>query len=70
LTASAAAEMLEGLRLELAGGAVTLPRCPPAWQTTLPVWGAPRGDWPLMRRVKDALDPRRLFNPGRFLDWM
>jgi FAD/FMN-containing dehydrogenase len=29
------------------------------------VWGAPRGDAWLMRRVKDSLDPRGLFNPGR-----
>jgi glycolate oxidase FAD binding subunit len=68
LTPPSVSAMLEGLRPELAGGAVTLPRCPPAWKATLPVWGAPRGDWPLMRRVKEALDPRGLFNPGRFVD--
>ena len=33
----------------------------------LPVWGRPRGDAWLMRQVKQALDPRRLFNPGRFV---
>jgi FAD/FMN-containing dehydrogenase len=32
------------------------------------VWGQPRGDLGLMRQVKDQLDPRRLFNPGRFVD--
>ena len=34
---------------------------------TLPVWGVPCADWPLMRRVKDKLDPHRLFNPGRYV---
>jgi glycolate oxidase FAD binding subunit len=48
-------------------GNVVLTRCPPAWKATLPVWGAPRGDRPLMRQVKEKLDPRNLFNPGRFV---
>jgi glycolate oxidase FAD binding subunit len=51
-----------------AGGNLILPRCPPAWKAALPVWGRPRGDAWLMRRVKEALDPRHLFNPGRFVD--
>jgi glycolate oxidase FAD binding subunit len=49
-------------------GNVVVTRCPPQWKSSLPVWGVARGDWPLMRRVKDGLDPRRLFNPGRFVD--
>lgn len=48
-------------------GHLTLPRCPVAWKRELPVWGAPRGDAWLMRRVKEQLDPRNVFNPGRFL---
>jgi glycolate oxidase FAD binding subunit len=69
LTAERAAAMLKG-RLATASAArgnliVTL--CPPAWKALLPVWGAPRGDAELMRRVKMALDPRDVFNPGRFL---
>ena len=51
-----------------ARGNVVLTRCPAAWKATLPVWGMPRGDWPLMRQVKEKMDPRRLFNPGRFVD--
>jgi glycolate oxidase FAD binding subunit len=51
-----------------AAGNLTFPRCPVAWKKALPVWGVPRGDWTLMRRVKEAFDPRGLFNPGRFLD--
>ncbi len=48
-------------------GNVVILRCPPAWKATLPVWGQPRGDAALMATVRDKLDPRRLFNPGRFL---
>jgi glycolate oxidase FAD binding subunit len=48
-------------------GNLVVLRCPPAWKQTLPVWGTPRGDFALMRAVKDKVDPRRLFNPGRFV---
>jgi glycolate oxidase FAD binding subunit len=50
-----------------ARGNLVLPRCPPEWKRSLPVWGAPRGDLGLMRKVKEQLDPRGLFNPGRFV---
>jgi glycolate oxidase FAD binding subunit len=48
-------------------GNIVLLRCPPSWKNSLPVWGAPRSDAALMRAVKEKLDPRRIFNPGRFL---
>jgi glycolate oxidase FAD binding subunit len=69
LTVDRASEMLKGL-LELAGdeGNVVLTRCPVAWKRRLPLWGQPRADTWLMRQVKERLDPRRLFNPGRFVD--
>ena len=51
-----------------AEGNVVVPRCPAAWKAALPLWGKPRGDAALMRAVIHKLDPRRLFNPGRFLD--
>jgi glycolate oxidase FAD binding subunit len=51
-----------------AKGNVILLRCPADWKRSLPVWGRPRGDLWLMRRVKDKLDPKGLFNPGRFVD--
>jgi FAD/FMN-containing dehydrogenase len=50
-----------------AQGNVVLLRCPPAWKASLPLWGRPRGDQLLMRRVRAALDPHGIFNPGRFL---
>jgi glycolate oxidase FAD binding subunit len=48
-------------------GNVVLPRCPVEWKRELPIWGRERGDLWLMRQVKDKLDPRHLFNPGRFV---
>ncbi len=70
LTPGRAAVILMGLqeRAAAAKGNVILPQCPPAWKRSLPVWGASRGDAWLMRRVKEALDPRGVFNPGRFVD--
>jgi FAD/FMN-containing dehydrogenase len=67
LTADGVSSILKGWEpaLKDADGNWTLERCPPAWKASLPVWGVPRGDWPLMRAVKRQLDPRDLFNPGR-----
>ena len=49
-------------------GNVVVPRCPPAWKAALPIWGKPRADGWLMRTIKQQLDPRGLFNPGRFVE--
>jgi glycolate oxidase FAD binding subunit len=65
LTEPSARTMLERLGCMTGGGNLVVTRCPPAWKPTLPVWGTPRGDLGLMRRVKAALDPRSKFNPGR-----
>ncbi len=51
-----------------ASGNVVLPRCPVAWKARLPIWGERRGDVVVMRKIKLALDPVGLFNPGRFLE--
>jgi glycolate oxidase FAD binding subunit len=49
-------------------GNVIVTRCRVEWKRQLPIWGKPRGDYALMRRVKQAIDPRGVFNPGRFVD--
>jgi glycolate oxidase FAD binding subunit len=69
LTLEQAQTMLTTL-LDAAGpdGNVVVLRCPTAWKRELPIWGKPRGDKWLMRRVKEAFDPRGVFNPGRFVD--
>jgi glycolate oxidase FAD binding subunit len=58
--------LLRGRASEAQGG-VVVERCPAAWKDPAFVWGPPRGDVALMRAVKDQFDPRRLFNPGRFV---
>jgi glycolate oxidase FAD binding subunit len=70
LTPERAGEMLKRVH-ELAAaacGSVVVLRCPAAWKHQLPVWGRARDDVWLMRAVKERLDPRRIFNPGRFVD--
>ncbi len=54
----------EAVRL---GGNLILPRCPTAWKARLRVWGEPEGDLAIARRVKAALDPKGVLNPGRFV---
>jgi len=69
LTLERARTMLSLLQSTAAAaqGNIVIFRCPSAWKATLPVWGTPRGDLGLMREVRDKLDPKRRFNPGRFL---
>jgi glycolate oxidase FAD binding subunit len=54
----------EAVRL---GGNLTLPRCPTEWKERLRVWGHPRGDWAMAEKIKLALDPDGVLNPGRFV---
>ena len=65
----AIAPEIDRLRLEAArlGGSLTLPRCPTAWKDRLKVWGQPRADWAMAEKVKAALDPGGVLNPGRFV---
>ena len=49
------------------GGNLTVPKCPTEWKERLRVWGHPREDWAMAERVKAALDPGGVLNPGRFV---
>jgi glycolate oxidase FAD binding subunit len=70
LTPERAAEILAAWRATAreSDGRVVVQRCPPGWKESLSVWGpAPADAW-LMHAVKQQFDPRRVFNPGRFVD--
>jgi glycolate oxidase FAD binding subunit len=48
-------------------GSVVVERCPSPWKRSVSVWDAVPDGW-LMRAVKEKFDPRRTFNPGRFVE--
>lgn len=60
---------VDRLRLEAGrlGGSVMLTRCPIQRKPSLDVWGPRRPDWAIAERVKAALDPGHVLNPGRFV---
>jgi glycolate oxidase FAD binding subunit len=68
-TLEAVALEIDRLRVEAEklGGSLTLPRCPTDWKDRLKVWGNPRPDWIIAERIKAALDPLGVLNPGRFV---
>lgn len=51
---------------ESQSGHFTLLRFPIELVKDFPPFGSERPDWAMMRKVKQALDPDYLFNPGRF----
>jgi glycolate dehydrogenase FAD-binding subunit len=48
-------------------GAVVVEAAPTAFKGKIDVWGPPRADFGLMRRLKDEMDPNHILNPGRFI---
>jgi FAD/FMN-containing dehydrogenase len=48
-------------------GALVLEQAPVELKREAGVWGDTRGDFALMRRLKDELDPKGVLNPGRFV---
>jgi glycolate oxidase FAD binding subunit len=49
-----------------AGGNLVVQRAPADLKKSLPVWGEPGSDLPLMKRIRVELDPFGVMNPGRF----
>jgi glycolate oxidase FAD binding subunit len=67
LTAEQASAILTALAMRVAegNGNVVIRRCLVEWKNLLPVWGRPGSDRDVMRTVKQTVDPRNVFNPGR-----
>jgi FAD/FMN-containing dehydrogenase len=49
------------------GGAAIVDGCGVELKHHVDVWGRPRADFALMRRLKEQFDPHGTLNPGRFL---
>lgn len=49
------------------GGTFIIERAPLELKERLGVWGPPRGEWAIMKTLKERFDPGRVFNAGRFV---
>jgi glycolate oxidase FAD binding subunit len=50
-----------------AGGSAVIELCPAALKRRMNIWGVPRGDIELMRRLKKEFDPAGILAPGRMM---
>lgn len=66
---TATAEAIGSVRGRIAalGGSLTLEAAPAAVRARVDVWGPPSGALPLMKAVKNRLDPEARLSPGRFV---
>jgi glycolate oxidase FAD binding subunit len=48
-------------------GHLIVESCPPDIKKEIDVWGEPRGNYEIMRRLKKEIDPKGILNPGRFV---
>ncbi len=48
-------------------GNLVVESSPPSIKERVDIWGKPRSDYRIMRRIKEQIDPAGTLNPGRFL---
>ncbi len=48
-------------------GHAMIPWCPTALKQHVNIWGPPRNDFVLMKKVKEVFDPQGVLSPGRFV---
>jgi glycolate oxidase subunit GlcD len=51
--------------VEQKGGHAVLEKAPDDFKKDCDVFGPPRPEWKIMHRIKDILDPKHIFSPGR-----
>jgi glycolate oxidase FAD binding subunit len=63
------ASRIDAIRREIGalGGSLVVEACPTQLKEHLDVWGDVGTSLPVMKRLKSALDPRGIMNPGRFV---
>jgi hypothetical protein len=68
LADGAATQLISDARHEIGGvgGFVLVDAAPPAVKSQLDVFGEPRSDFAIMRRLKQQFDPYGTLVPGRF----
>lgn len=59
-------ERLRALAIAL-GGWLVIEKCPAEIKGKIDVWGAPGDDFGVMRKLKQAWDPKGILSPGRFV---
>jgi FAD/FMN-containing dehydrogenase len=50
------------------GGNLVVQKAPAEMKKDLPIWGKPGSDSILMKRIKEALDPKGIMSPGRYIE--
>jgi len=64
-----AVETVNRLSKQFSGkdGSLVVQTVPSPWKAQLNIWGEPGSAFPVMKRLKEKIDPLGMMNPGRFV---